>query len=374
MMSEHTILNLPQPIVALAPMDGVTDSPFRFIAKKYGNPDLIFTEFTNVMGMCIAGDKIMHTFHYDESQRPIVGQIYGNDPEYFYHAAKIICALGFDAVDINMGCPAKNVAASGSGAGLIKTPELAKEIVFSVKRGVMDWVEDAKLTGLTNRSLRGFEELIAVKKKEIEVSSNINETSLGLKNLVSYLEKTNDRDIIPVSVKTRIGYDQPITESWISEISTANPEWISVHGRTLKQMYEGSADWSEIAKAVASTDIPILANGDVKSVDDFNNILTQTKSYGALIGRASFGNPWIFKSIREVRATDIDLPTKIDVMLEHTKKFVELYPDPKAFFQMRKHFGWYMKSFDGALETRKKLMLTTSLKDVEAIVASIKGI
>lgn len=365
------ILNLPQPIVALAPMDGVTDSPFRFIAKKYGNPDLIFTEFTNVMGMCIAGDKIMHTFHYDESQRPIVGQIYGNDPEYFYHAAKIICGLGFDAVDINMGCPAKNVAASGSGAGLIKTPKLAKEIVFSVKRGVMDWVEDGKLTGLTSRSLRGFEELIAVKKKEIEESSNINETSLGLKNLVSYLEKTNDRNIIPVSVKTRIGYDQPITESWISEISTANPEWISVHGRTLKQMYEGSADWSEIAKAVASTDIPILANGDVKSVDDFNDILTQTKSYGALIGRSSFGNPWIFKSIKEGRVNDIDLPTKIDVMLEHTKKFVELYPDPKAFFQMRKHFGWYMKSFDGALETRKKLMLANNLSDVERIVSSI---
>lgn len=365
----NSILNLTKPIIALAPMDGVSDSPFRFIAKKYGNPDIVFTEFTNVMGMCIAGDKIMHTFHYDETQRPIVGQIYGNDPEYFYHAAKIICALGFDAVDINMGCPAKNVASSGSGAALIKTPELAKEIIEAVKRGVEDWVSDGKLTGLSNRSIQGVEELLQMKKSEVE-SINLIDAVDGLKNIMNQIGLPTERKFIPVTVKTRIGYDHPVTESWIQNIAEAKPEWISVHGRTLKQMYEGLADWNEIKKAVESTDIPVLANGDIKTAEDVKNVLELTGAKGVLIGRATFGNPWIFNEARG-DTTKITLELKIKVMIEHTKKFVELYPDPRAFFQMRKHFGWYMKGFDGAVELRKKLMTANSLADVENIVKTI---
>lgn len=333
-----------KPIVGLAPMDGVSDYAFRFITKKYGNPDLIFTEFTNVMGMCIAGDNIMHTFFYDKSQRPIIGQIYGNSPEYFYHATKIICELGFDGVDINMGCPAKNVASSGAGAGLIRTPELAREIIRQVKRGVADWVEDGKLTGLSKRSLQG---LITMKEK-----MQIDQV---------------DRKTIPVSVKTRIGFDQPETERWIENLSKENPEWITLHGRTLKQMYTGKADWSEIKKAVNVTDIPIIANGDITSKNDLNEVIELTGARGVLVGRASFGNPWIFKNLKGEEFSPT-LEEKIKVMIEHTEKFIEIYSEPKLFFQMRKHYGWYMKGFEGAVDMRRKLMTTTSLDDLKVIL------
>lgn len=365
----NSILNLKMPIIGLSPMDAVTDSPYRFIMQKYGNPDIVFTEFTNVMGMCIAGDKIMHTFHYDEAQRPIVGQIYGKEPEYFYHASKIICALGFDAVDINMGCPAKNVASSGAGAGLIRTPELSKEIIASVKKGVEDWVRDGKLTGLSERSLEGFNELLEIKRKEVENIELTELSSKGFQNLVSQFRNGTERVIVPTSVKTRIGYDKPITAEWVKNISEANPEWITVHGRTLKQMYAGKADWNEIRIAVESTHLPILANGDIVTTQDAKDVLELTGAAGVLIGRGTYGNPWIFKEIKgEIKSNSVDLKTRIKVMVEHTEKFLEIYPDPKMFFQMRKHFGWYMKGFDGAVEMRKKLFLSSSIEEVKEIV------
>lgn len=342
MMSNKKILNLEYPVLGLSPMDGVTDSAYRYITKKYGNPDLIFTEFTNVIGLSVAGHHVLKDFHYDKSQKPIVAQIYGKDPEYFYHAAKIACELNFDAVDINMGCPAKNVASSGSGAALIKTPELAKEIIAATKEGVRHWVEDGKLTGLPTKTKNAIKAL---------------ENEIGV--------EPHERQMIPVSVKTRIGFSEPITEQWISTVASMNPAWISVHGRTLKQMYLGEANWLEIKKAVEITDIPVLANGDIKTYDDYKRILEVTGAFGALIGRGSYGNPWIFKGRK---FEDVSLEEKIKVLIEHTRKFVELNPDPKAFVQMRKHFGWYIKGFDGAKETREKLMRANSTEEVELIL------
>jgi tRNA-dihydrouridine synthase B len=371
-----SILNLQLPIIGLAPMDGVTDSPYRFINKKYGNPDLVFTEFTHVTGMCVAGDKIFHTFHYNEEQRPIVGQIYGKEPEYFYHAAKIICALGFDSLDINMGCPAKTVTASGAGAGLIRTPEIAKQIVKAVRRGIKDWVETGELTGLSDRSLEGLKVLLDVKRKEIEEKFDVNSDYIGLNNLKNALGLSDsDRSQIPVSIKTRIGYDQPITKEWISHLNDVEADFISVHGRTLKQMYSGVADWNEIQIAVETANMPVLANGDIKTSEDVNMVLSQTGAAGVLIGRGSYGNPWIFKDIKSginnKDKLEVNLVDRVKTMLEHTEKFVELYPNPKAFFQMRKHFGWYMKSFEGAVETRKKLMLSNSLEEVREIISDL---
>ncbi|MBE0574164.1 tRNA-dihydrouridine synthase [Candidatus Dojkabacteria bacterium] len=341
-MSRKNILNLRYPIVGLSPMDGVTDSAYRYITKKHGNPDVIFTEFTNVMGMSQAGQHVIKDFHYDKTQKPIVAQIYGKEPEYFYHVAKIACELDFDAVDINMGCPAKNVASSGSGAALIRTPNLAREIIVATKQGVVDWANDGKLTGLPEKTLAAVVDL----KKELNA-------------------QYSTRKVLPVSVKTRIGYSEPVTEWWIKELEKENPAWISLHGRTLKQMYTGSADWDEIKKAVKTTEIPILANGDIKDYSDIKKVLDLTGAQGVLIGRASFGNPWIFKG---KKFEDISLEERVKVMIEHTKKFVELNPDPKAFVQMRKHFGWYIKGFENASAIRVKLMQTNSVTDVEQVI------
>ncbi len=385
------ILGLQTPVLGLAPMDGVTDHAYRYITKKYGNPDIIFTEFTHVQGLCIAGQNLLKAFEYDQTQRPIVAQIYGKEPEYFYHAAKIVCALGFDGVDINMGCPAKNVTSSGAGAGLIRTPELAKEIIASVKEGVKHWVDNGELTGLSNKTHEAVIEMIRKLKSSSEPDAKGEQAyakgqaaygSSGLKenpNLKGYLNLTSDkRSEIPVSVKTRIGFDKPVTESWISHLDSCNPAWLTVHGRTLKQMYTGNADWTELKKAVESTDKAVLVNGDIKEYSDIQKVLNLTGAYGVLIGRATFGNPWVFKEDNAAQTSESGsinsdlLKKKIQVMLEHTKLFVENNLDARAFVQMRKHFGWYIRGFDGAKEIREKLMRSNSLAEVEEIVKDVK--
>ncbi|MEO6729502.1 MAG: tRNA-dihydrouridine synthase [Candidatus Dojkabacteria bacterium] len=335
------LTDLKKPVLGLSPMDGVTDAPFRYMAAKYSKPDMTFTEFTHVMGMCMAGDNVLHHFLYDENERPVFGQIFGKEPEYFYHAAKIICELGFDGVDINMGCPAKSVATSGSGAGLIRTPDLAREIIAAVREGVKHWVENGELTGLKERSYN------AVKAK----------SNYGL-----------TRELKSVSVKTRIGYDHPITEEWIKNIDRAKPDWITIHGRTLKQMYTGQADWNEIKKGVEATSLPVLANGDIKTKEDFDKILELTGAYGALIGRAAYGNPWIFEELRGNKV-EHSKDERVKTLIEHTEKFMEIFPDPRIFVMLRKHFGWYLTGFEGASELRSKLMQTRNIEEVRAAFA-----
>ena len=129
-----------QPIIGLSPMDGVSDHPFRQIQKKYGNPAVVYTEFASVEGICRGAVQLLKDFLYDETQRPIIGQIYGTTPKFFRQTAVLLCELGFDGIDLNMGCPAKNVAHSGAGAALIKTPDLAQKIIRQTKAGVEDWI------------------------------------------------------------------------------------------------------------------------------------------------------------------------------------------------------------------------------------------
>lgn len=353
-------------------MDGITDYATREIVKKYGNPDLIYTEFVNVMGLCIAGYNTLKELDYSELQRPIIGQIYGKEPEYFYHATKIIAALGFDGVDINMGCPAKNVASSGAGAGLIRTPELAKEIVSAVQKGVRDWVDDGKLTGLNEKTLKAVEMAIKNKLSELEaIHTPDSRHSAGQINLLAQDKKTkHHRVLIPVSIKTRIGYDKPITEEWIQTLDSTNPAWLAVHGRTLKQLYTGLADRNELKKAVNSTSKAVLINGDIENKEDALKAIKDTGAFGALLGRGTFGNPWAFTN-RNLE--DISLSEKLSVMIEHTKLFIEKNGDPKAFVQMRKHFGWYIKGFDGAREARTKLMVANSISEVQNILSSISN-
>lgn len=355
--------NLKYPIVGLAPMDGITDTAFRQIVKKYGNPNIMFTEFEHVTSLIVATEKVIHTLDYSEIERPIVAQIYGKNPDHFYHISKLICALGFDGIDINMGCPARNVSNSGSGAGLIKTPDLAKEIIVSVKQGVKDWLKDQQLTGFSNQKLEFINEIILSNKQKAEIFSKKNNFMYpGRYNLINLQKKQ-----IPVSVKTRIGYDNPITEKWISNLDTANPDWITIHGRTLKQMYAPSANWEEIAKGVKSTSKPVLANGDIKTKEDAEKILKITQAHGILIGRAALGNPWIFKEIIQNKNEEkineqILYERNIQILIEHLNIFLK--NKSKPFVEMRKHFGWYCKGFEGSRTLRETLMKTTNLEQV----------
>ncbi len=355
------ILNLKQPVIGLSPMDGVTDSPFRQITKLVGNPDLIFTEFCHVKGVINALDNIVDTFHYEEPERPVIAQIYGKTQEDFYHVAKVIAALGFDGVDINMGCPAKNVVYSGSGAGLIKTPSLAISIIKSVKEGLTDWALDGKITGLSGRSL------LALTKKIDEYKSRI--SSQAPKNFIGIKNLTGEREMISLSVKTRIGYDKPITQEWISLLSSSETDFISLHGRTLKEMYGGSSNIEELKIAALTSTKPLLVNGDITSLEKAWEVINYTKAAGALIGRASFGNPWVFLPKKEVSIAE-----KFDTLLKHAELFVKVYPHTSDFVRLRKHLGWYAKGFEGASEVRNNLVKTNNLMEVKEVLKTVKEI
>lgn len=337
---------LPAKILGLSPMDGVTDQPYRHIQKKYGKPNLIYTEFTSVEGVCHGATQLLKDFLYDESQRPIIGQIYGTTPEFFRETATLLCQLGFDGIDINMGCPAKNVAHSGAGAALILTPKLAQEIIKETLAGIEDWKNGKKASDC--------------KHINQAISDEVEKRHSNLPELFK-----NPRSI-PVSVKTRVGYDAPIVEEWLPILLEMNPKAIAIHGRTLKQQYSGLANWDEIGKAVEiakNTSTKILGNGDI---DSYQNALEKIETYnlsGVLIGRASFGNPYIFLP------TPPDSPTIFEIALEHCRIYEETYSkrEKYSFMPMRKHLGWYVRSIPQAREIRSELFQTESTIEVEKI-------
>ncbi|BCX14236.1 MAG: tRNA-dihydrouridine synthase [Candidatus Dojkabacteria bacterium] len=371
------LLSLKFPIVGLSPMDGVTDTAFRQVVKSKSNPDIVFTEFVHVRALTEATGNVIKMLDYEEIERPIFAQIYGSDPEYFYHIAKLVVALGFDGVDINMGCPAKNVASSGAGAALIKTPIKAQDIIKATKQGVEDWVSNGKLTGLSNKSLEIVKRQIEKnRQKFLKIEKSISAISNGQKNLLGL------RTLVPVTVKTRIGYDSIVTEEWIENLVKANPYWIAIHGRTLKQMYNGEANWNELKKAVQISPIPIITNGDVKTFFDIERMLNFTGSSGVLVGRASFGNPWIFQNPKmlqeKIKNTKQAYEIIKNVIIEHSQIHTQSKSNPKEFFQMRKHFGWYCKTlqswFNYLKQTRAKAGKFSSVKDLKIALMKVSSI
>ncbi len=349
--SDNFWLKLKKPIIGLSPMDGVTDQPYRHIQRKYGNLDIIYTEFTNVEGICHGATTLLKDFLFDETQRPIVAQIYGKTPEYFRQTAIILCELGFDGIDINMGCPAKSVDHSGSGAALIKTPKLAQEIIKASKQGVQDYLNGQRVKDCSDITTEISE---VVKKRH------------GL--LPKEYQKARD---IPVSVKTRIGYSTPVVEEWISTLLEMDPAAIAVHGRTLKQQYSGDANWDEIKKAADlchQTNTIILGNGDIKTLKDINEKVKKYDVDGVLVGRASFGNPFVFVENQDQDNGDVNKDI-FKVALEHCKLFEETYSSGLRynFLPMRKHLGWYVRSIPNAKVVRADLFKTNSSKEVEAV-------
>ena len=330
---------LKRPIVGLAPMDGVTDAPMRYITAKYGHPDVTFTEFVSVEGIWHTSrtqelensklqdseklkikskgfERLKKDLIFSEIERPVVAQIFGGEPEAFLQVAKLVVEMGFDGVDINMGCPSKKVAGRGEGAGLIKNPELAAEVIAAVKKGV-----EGK---------------------------------------------------IPVSVKTRIGYELA-DPSWWEFLAGQNLAAVTIHGRTFRQLYQGKADWEaigEAAKIIKSDKTIFLGNGDVDSMENAKLKIENYGVDGVLIGRAAGGNPWVFDP--KFQITNHKLQLRFEVMLEHCRKFEEIFPQDR-FFIMRKHLSWYARGFDGASELRQKLVLTNSADEVEEVSLEFIG-
>ncbi|HTI14210.1 MAG TPA: tRNA-dihydrouridine synthase [Dictyobacter sp.] len=360
---------LQKPIIGLAPMDGVTDAPCRTMHGLHGKPDIVLTEFTNVEGLWRGSDHIFRDFLYTPAERPAIAQVFGNNPDYFYKAAHVVCELGFDGIDVNMGCPAKNVANKGSGAGLIRTPETAKEIVLAVQRGVRDWSNGQTLEDLD------------MDPERIKRIRKMNEDRVELWGDRPNIERTP----IPVSVKTRLGYDTIIVKDWIKYLLDLEPVVISLHGRTLIQHYKGEANWEAIAEAaeiVRQTDTLILGNGDIKNLTQAAERIQMSGVHGVLIGRATYGNPWLFQKKDLMKQllqkgkilTPEDLqeiePTRAErllMALEHARIHAKLKGEDH-FVELRKQMGWYLGHFPGAKQVRTELVRINCLADVERII------
>lgn len=358
---------LPTPIIGLSPMDGVTDAAFRRIVAWQGKPDVTFTEFTHVHDVCRGPEFLLESLHYHTAERPIVAQLYGKDPDLFYQAAHAVCELGFDGLDINMGCPSRNVASSGSGAGLIRTPDLAHAIIRAARQGIADWTAGQTL------------EMAGLKPVRVEAIRRLRERQGPA--LLSV------RKSIPLSVKTRLGYDEVIVERWIEHLLIESPVVISLHGRTLQQMYRGEADWSAIARAVEivrGSGTMLFGNGDVQSLDEVVRRVRETGVDGVLVGRAALGTPWFFRGKEEARQraqsercdgpepASPSLAARFGILLEHAKHF-EAQCGREQFRRMRKHLGWYCKGFPHAAALRARMFSVSSVADVETALAEFQA-
>lgn len=308
---------LPKPFFVLAPMANVTDAAFRRLIAKYGKPDVLYTEFVSANGLCSAGQKkLLIDLKYSKTEKPIVAQIFTADPEKMFAAAKLIQKLGFDGLDINMGCPDKNVVKQGAGAALMKQPVLAQELIRAAKKGAPK---------------------------------------------------------LPISVKTRLGDTKNDLVNWLPVLLEEKPAAIIIHCRTRKGMSNVPANWQAIKQAVdiaKGTGVLIIGNGDVKDLEDAQNKADLTGCDGIMIGRAIFGNPWLFNTKTDLKK--ISVRKKLSVMLEHTKLFNKLLGKDKPFHIMRKHYKAYASGFDGSKELRIKLMQTENIKDVEKVVKNFK--
>lgn len=322
--------DLPRPFVALSPMDGVTDAVARHVAVRHGRSPFTVTEFVAVEGLTHGAVALLEDLRYLDDDRPVVAQLYGVDPTAFREAAAIATALGFDGVDINMGCPANSVARRGAGAALIQTPDLARQIIRETRAGVADWANGGTLTELVRHA--------KVRRIVAERAAPFGDST---------------RRLIPVSVKTRIGYDEVVAERWISEIVEETPVAITLHGRTLKQLYAGSADWDAIgraADAIRGSGTLVLGNGDLR---DRQTAIARACAYGldgALIGRATIGNPWALAGLT------VDTPTRLMTAIAHAELYERTFPS-RPFVAARKHLHGYVKAFEGAGDLRRQLML-----------------
>ncbi len=341
---------LKKPIIALSPMDGVTDFACRAIAARHGRPDVMFTEFTTTVGMFHAPEKVLRDFEYSEAERPIVAQVYGNHPDDFYRAAHVVAELGFDGLDVNMGCPAKQVTQKNCGAALIRVPDLALEIIRATRAGLQDWAN-----GQTLEDLKVPEKVIAVVRL-------MNHRRCGHQE-----DGERHRRLIPYSVKTRLGYDDVVIESWVETLLTERPAAISIHGRTLKQMYRGAARWDAIARAATvarGSGTVVLGNGDVSSRAEALLKIEETGVDGVLIGRASMGNPWVFAG------READMPERIAVALEHAQYFVEGRGE-REFKAVRKHMVGYLRGFPDAAALRMKALNALNFGELKSLLSPL---
>ena len=305
-------------------MEEVTDTVFRQIISRIGRPEVFFTEFTNVEGLCSDGqDEVSKRLKFTEGERPIVAQVWGMKPENYLRSAKMISEMGFDGIDINMGCPQKEVVKNGAGIALVNNRSLVREIVEATRKGAGG---------------------------------------------------------LPVSVKTRIGLNKIVTEDWCGFLLGLGLDALTVHGRTAKEKSDVPAHWDEIAKVVKIRDymkrnlpvaeapgsfhIPrvdtlVIGNGDVRSRKDGGKKAEEFGVDGVMVGRGALENPWCFSDYQPTKEE------RLKMLAEHVKLWEKTWGNTRNFAIMKKFVKAYVRNWEGAAELRARLFETNSAEEME---------
>ncbi len=301
----------------LAPMAGVSESPFRRICRRFG-ADVVVTEFLSAEGIRRENPATVSKLRFGDDERPIGVQIFGADPNGMGEAAAFVTdVFQPEFIDINFGCPVKKVVKRNGGSGCLKDLDLVQEIIRAVSRSTH----------------------------------------------------------LPVTVKTRSGWNEDTRDpvAIALRMQDAGARAFTLHARTRTQMYSGSARWEEIAAVVDALEIPVLGNGDIKSPEDAVRMHRITNCAGIMIGRGAFGQPWIFDQTKDLlagRAKRPDPPVeeRFAIALDHARMANDYEPDRRgAAIEFRKHLGWYVKGLPASAELRKRLHAVTSLGEVEGI-------
>lgn len=310
----------------LAPMADVTDTAFRELIVKQsrtgkgGRPDVMWTEFVSADGLASPGREVLkRDLEYTEGERPIVAQLFSSNPETIYKASVLCRELGFDGIDINMGCPDKSIEKQGAGSKMITTPRVAQAVIKAAQEGA---------------------------------------------------------EHIPVSVKTRLGFNKVEYKEWLPYLLEMNIPALTVHLRTRKELSLVPAHWelarevSDFVRSVSGDALfggPVLiGNGDVTSVKEGKILAKESGFDGVMIGRATFGTPWLFDEETFEKGKSVE--EKLRISLEHVRLFEKKLGDIKSFAIMKKHYRLYCNGFDGAKDLRMKLMEAKDGDEIEAVI------
>ena len=301
----------------LAPMAGVSEPPFRRLCRRHG-ADVVVSEFLSSEGLRRGIRSVHDGAFFTEDERPIGIQIYGSDPETMAEAARLVTEhYAPDFVDINFGCPVKKVVKRNGGSGCLKDLGLVRQIILAVR-------------GATH---------------------------------------------LPVTVKIRSGWNEAMRDpvDIALRCQEAGAEVLTLHPRTRTQMYKGEAQWHEIAAVKEALDIPVIGNGDLKTVDDALRMLHETHCDGLMIARGSFGNPWIFQRVRDALEGREPRPAptsaeRLEVAMHHAALQSEIQGDSRrTAVEFRKHLGWYVRGMSGAAALRRRLHEIESMDQIREI-------
>ncbi len=307
--------------VAFAPMEDVSDAPFRKLCKRFG-ADIVYTEFVASDGIIRNIDKSLDKMRFDEIERPVGIQIFGNNKEILVQSTKIATEFNPDLIDINFGCSVKKIASKGSGSGIMKYPE----------------------------------------------------------KMLEFTKAVVDATYLPVTVKTRLGYDEDnkIIVEIAEKLQDVGIKAICIHGRTRSQLFKGNADWTLIGKVKNNPriNIPVIGNGDIDSPEKAKTHFDKYGVDGIMIGRAAIGNPWIFNQVKYfIKNGDLlpspEIKERVNICKEHLITSVKNKGEKRTIFEMRKHYGNYFKGYHNFKNYRIKLTTSKNLDEIIEVLDSL---